>query len=1043
MQLKGLVKFFTVVLILISVYQLSFTFVVHHVQKGINAEATGWVAKNYKTPAEMYPNDKEQQVFYQDVLDSVFRARVQYIEDSTSDEVVYNTLIRKYTLPEAKAQELNLGLDLQGGMNVVMEVSLEGLIRSMSNNSPDPALNKALEMATQEKANSAADYITLFGQAWNKVKPANERLAPLFANAFEKDITYNSTDQQVLQAIRDESTGAIKRTYNVLQQRIDKFGVAQPEINLDLQKGIISVALAGVHNPQRVNNYLQATAKLEFWEVFQPDQDFENNVLKPMDVAVANFLSSNQAKAQIAADTTKKASVPGEKTSSSDTSGLGSLASLVKGNQSSDTTGGNSLNNLTQKNPLESLLHQPQEFGAIASVSISDTALWDRYLQIPAVKSTMPRNLKFLFGQVQKDPNTGIASKFIDIYAIKMPPGSDKPLLGGEHVVDAKEDIDQNGRAEISMTMDNVGAKIWAKMTAANVHKPIAIVLDNVVYSAPAPTEEITGGRSSITGNFTIQQAQDLANILKVGKLPAPAHIVQEQVIGPTLGHESIIAGAKSFIIAFILIFLMMLIYYNSAGWVANIALIFNLLFTVGVLAALGATLTMPGIAGLILAIGMAVDSNVIVFERIKEELVRGKGYFQAIHDGYKHSYPPVLDGHITSLLTAVILFYFGLGAVKGFATTQILGLLLSIFCGLLVSRMIEDFWTTKNRHFTYFTKLSKAIFRHRQFDFVRARRYTYFISAFVVIFGVASFFHGFNEGVEFSGGRSYTVRFDRPVSVEKVREVLKPYLGDYPVVKTVDEANQVNITTAYLIHEPGRNVDSLVERKLYEGLQTFLPAGTNFTTFDKRYKLSSQTVLPTISQDLKKGAVKAVIVALIVIFAYILLRFRRWQFSVGTILSLIHDSLVIIAVFSFFKNVVPFPMEINQDFIAAILTVIGYSMNDTVIVFDRIREYFHTLKGVDRNTVINKGINDTLSRTIMTSVAVFITLLVLFIFGGASTRGFAFAMLIGVITGTYSSIFVAAPVLVDFDRNNKLVTLEEAQVQAKKARLETVLAKK
>ncbi|MGH2642454.1 MAG: protein translocase subunit SecDF, partial [Chitinophagaceae bacterium] len=930
------------------------------------------------------------------------------------------------------------------GMNVVMEVSLEGLIRSMSNNSPDPALNKALDMATQEKANSAADYITLFGQAWEKLKPANERLAPLFANAFEKQITFNSTDQQVLNAIRVESRSAIKRTYNVLQQRIDKFGVSQPEINLDLDKGIISVALAGIHNPQRVNNYLQATAKLEFWEVFESNQDFANNVLKPMDEAVANYLASSTTKSATAADTTKKPVESQKEVSSSDTTGLGALATLVnKNHQAQDTGTSGALNNLTNKNPLESLLHQPQQYGAMASISMADTALWDRYIQIPAVRNAMPRNLKFLYGQVQKDPNTGIASKFIDIYAIKMPPGSDKPLLGGEHVVDARQDIDQNGRAEISMTMDNVGAKIWAKMTAANVHKPIAIVLDNVVYSAPAPTEEISGGRSSITGNFTIQQAQDLANILKVGKLPAPAHIVQEQIIGPTLGHESIIAGAKSFIISFILIFIMMLIYYNSAGWVANIALIFNLLFTVGVLAALGATLTMPGIAGLILAIGMAVDSNVIVFERIKEELVRGKGYFQAISDGYKHSYAPVLDGHITTLLTAIILFYFGLGAVKGFATTQILGLLLSLFCGLLISRMIEDYWTKKNRHFTYFTKLSKAIFRHAQFDFVKARRYTYFISGIVVIFGISSFFHGFNEGVEFSGGRSYTVRFDKPVSVEKIRETLKPYFGDYPVVKTVDEANQANITTAYLIHETGNNVDSLVESKLFEGLHDFLPAGTNYSTFDKRYKMSSQTVLPTISQDLKKGAVKAVIVALIVIFAYILLRFRRWQFSVGTILSLIHDSLVIIAVFSFLKNLVPFPMEINQDFIAAILTVIGYSMNDTVIVFDRIREYFHTLKGVDRNTVINKAINDTLSRTIMTSVAVFITLLVLFIFGGASTRGFAFAMLIGVITGTYSSIFVAAPVLVDFDRKNKLVTVEEAKAQAKQARLEEAIAKK
>lgn len=1046
MQLKGLVKFFTVVLILISLYQLSFTFIVHREEKKIDAQAASWVVDNYKTPEQLYPNDKEKQVFYQDHLDSLKRVRVQYIEDSTSDDIVYNTLIKKYTLPEAKAQELNLGLDLQGGMNVVMEVSLEGLIRSMANNSPDPALNRALDLATKTKANSAADYITLFGEAWEKVKPANERLAPLFANAKEKKINYNSTDQDVLNVIRSESRDAIKRTYIILQQRIDKFGVAQPEINLDLDKGIISVALAGVHNPERVRNYLQATAKLEFWETYEPNQEFASTVMQPMDKAIANYLSSASKNTTSQKDTSKAHAAASTDTSteaSADTSGLGSLANLVNKQNGQSDTGESSLNGLESNQPLEKILHQPQEYGAVGSVTISDTALFNRYLEIPSVKSVLPRTLKFLYGQEKKDPNTGIKSKYLDVYAIKMVPGSDKPRLGGEHVVDASQDMDQNGQPEISMAMDNVGAKIWAKMTAANVHKPIAIVLDNVVYSAPAPSEEISGGRSSITGHFTIQEAQDLSNILKTGVLPAPAHIVQEQVIGPTLGHESIMAGAKSFIISFILIFIMMLVYYNTAGWVANIALIANLLFTIGVLAALGATLTMPGIAGLILAIGMAVDSNVIVFERIKEELVRGKGYTQAITDGYKHSYAPVLDGHITTLLTAVILFYFGLGPVKGFATTQILGLLLSIFCGLLISRMIEDYWTKKNRHFIYFTNFSKRIFRHAQFDFVKARKYTYVISGFVLLFGIGSFFNKFREGVEFSGGRSYTVRFDKPVKVEDIGKSLNDVFGDYPVVKTVDVANQVNITTAYLIEQTDQNTDSLVEEKLFSGLKSYLPPGTDYASFDKRYKMSSQTVLPTISQDLKKGAVKAVIFALLAIFAYILLRFRRWQYSVGTIVSLLHDVLVIIAVFSFFKNIVPFPLEINQDFIAAVLTVVGYSMNDTVIVFDRIREYFHTLTGVDRNTVINKAINDTLSRTIMTSVAVFITLLVLFIFGGTSTRGFAFAMLIGVVTGTYSSIFVASPILVDFDRKHTLVTKEEQKLREKKARLETAVSEK
>lgn len=1038
MQFKGLVKVFTVVLILISLYQLSFTFVVRREEGKINAQVDKWMSANYKSPENQYPGDKVKQVMYADYLDSVKRERVQYVEDSTADKIVYNTLIKKYTLPDAKSQELNLGLDLQGGMNVVLEVSLEDLIRSMANNSTDPAFNRALQLATQRKANSAADYVSLFGQAWNEVKPAGGKLAILFSNAFEKRINFNSTDQQVLDEIRSESRSAIQRTYNVLRQRIDKFGVAQPEINLDLNKGIISVALAGVHNPERVRQYLQATAKLEFWETYQADQDFMTNVLQPMDAAVARALAPARQAAHAAdsaaADTTASSQA-------ADSAGLGSLANLVKnaGAPGGQDTG--AFSELASKSPLLTLLKAPQSYGAIASVSIGDTATLNRYLALPAVKNAMPRNLKFLYSAGKRA--AAQASRSIDIYAIKMVPGSQDPRLGGDHVVDARQDIDPNGRPEISMTMDNTGAKIWAKMTSENVSKPIAIVLDNVVYSAPAPSEEISGGRSSITGSFTVEEAQDLANILKTGKLPAPARIVQEQIIGPTLGRESIRAGAQSFIIAFVVIFILMLVYYNTGGMVANISLILNLFFTVGVLAALGATLTMPGIAGLILTIGMAVDTNVIIFERIKEEIVRGKGYTLAISDGYRHSYAPVLDAHITTLLTAVILLYFGLGPVKGFATTQILGILLSLFCGILISRMIEDYWTKKNRHFNYFTSFSRKVFQHAKVKFIEMRKYTYIISVILILLGISSFWHGFDEGVEFKGGRSYTVRFDRPVLVEDVSQALKPVFGDFPTVKTVDVNNQVNITTAYMIDATGGAVDSLVEHKLFEGLQQFLPPGTDYRTFDTQYKMSSQTVLPTISDDLKKGAVKATIFALLAIFAYILLRFRKWQYSVGTIVALAHDVLVTLAVFSYFRGIVPFKLEINQDFIAAILTVIGYSMNDTVIVFDRIREYFRELTGVDKITVINKAINDTLSRTIMTSLTVFLTLLILFIFGGETTRGFAFAMLIGVVVGTYSSIFIASPILVDLDRKNVLVTAEEARAHARKAQLASATAKK
>jgi SecD/SecF fusion protein len=541
------------------------------------------------------------------------------------------------------------------------------------------------------------------------------------------------------------------------------------------------------------------------------------------------------------------------------------------------------------------------------------------------------------------------------------------------------------------------------------------------VYSAPNVNEPITTGNSQISGSYSLKEAQDLSEILESGKLPAPAKIVQEQQVGPTLGKESIMGGGLSFFISFLVIFALMLLYFNTAGWVANIALILNLLFTVGILSALGFTLTAPGIAGLVLTIGMAVDTNVLIFERIKEELTKGKSYPLAVTDGYRRSLAPVLDGHITTLLTAIILAYFGLGPVLGFATTQIIGILLSLFCGILVSRLITDWYTNKNRHLEYFTGISRSIFQKAQFKFIEYRKFAYGLSAVIFVLGVASFFNGFDEGVEFAGGRSYTVKFDKPVNVEEVRNELKAVFGEAPIIKTVNSNNQLNITTSYKIKETGNNVDSLVEKMLFTGLAKQLPANVSFSEFETTYKQSSQTVLPTISDDLKAGATKATVIAMIVICLFIFVRFRDWRYSLGTIFALLHDVFVTLIIFSFARTIVPFPLEIDQHFIAAVLTVIGFSMNDTIIVYDRIREDSRLHPNLDNATVINKAINETLSRTIMTSLTVFLTILILFIFGGEVTKGFAFAMLVGVITGTYSSIFVAAPILVDFSKNKKL----------------------
>jgi SecD/SecF fusion protein len=563
--------------------------------------------------------------------------------------------------------------------------------------------------------------------------------------------------------------------------------------------------------------------------------------------------------------------------------------------------------------------------------------------------------------------------------------------------------------------MKGFGASIWSKMTEENVGKPIAIVLDNIVYSAPNVLGKIPDGTSSITGNYSQQEAADLANILKAGKLPAPAKIVQEQQVGPTLGSKAIAGGAKAFIISFVVIFLLMLVYYNTSGWIANIALILNLLFTVGILSGLGATLTAPGIAGLVLTIGMAVDTNVIIYERIKEELSRGKGYIPSINEGYKRSLPPVLDSHVTIFLTAAILFYFGLGPVKGFATTQMIGIILSLFCGILVSRWITEWFTNKKKHLEYFTGISKRIFKHAKFKFIEYRKVAYVISIIVLGLGIASYFNGFDEGVEFKGGRSYKINFGKKVDVEKVRDELRTaFGGESPIIKTIGDNSTLDITTSYMITASGQEVDSLVLTKLMTGLKNELPANLSYEKFDTEYKLESKTVLPTISDDLKSGAVKATLFAMLIIFLYIFIRFRDWRYSLGTIVALIHDVLVTLIVFSFARSIVPFPLEIDQHFIAAVLTVIGFSMNDTVIVFDRIREYNRLMPGSPRSEIINRAINDTLSRTIMTSLTVFLTILILFLVGGEVTKGFAFAMLVGVITGTYSSIFVAAPILVD-----------------------------
>lgn len=1000
MQLKGLVKFFTAALILISLYQLSFTFLVRNVEKA-------YTAKAFKQVKATHPEVKSTD-------DPLVQRRFEQLTDSLQGEKVVSLLFKKYTYQEAKAQELNLGLDLQGGMNVTLDVSLDELVRSLSNNPADPALNAAIAEANRQKANSQADFVTLFGQNYK-----GPNLASLFTKPGEKEITLSSTNEAVLKRIRSEATDAIGSTYNVLQKRIDKFGVSQPNVTLDKNRGIITVELAGVRNPDRVREFLQSTAKLQFFEMYTGDAAV-NEGIKKADEMLASALRGDVV------DTAKKAPATDTAVAATTTTDTAIKLSDVKsGTKSANDTG---FAAFEKEHPLFALFaNAPTREPMIGFIPKKNIAKFLELANSDIVKNALPIDAKLALGA--DDPATRFDPKVpVPVYVLKTVPGTSDARLEGEHITDAKMDFNpENGQPEVSMAMDPVGSQLWAKLTRDNAGKYLAVVLDDRVCSAPFNSKEITGGRTSISGGGNAEYYTDLANILKIGKLPAPAHIVQEQVVGPTLGAENIKSGMASLAIAFVVIFLLMLVYYNTGGIVANIALILNILFTVGILSALHATLTMPGIAGLVLTIGMAVDTNVIIFERIKEELSLGKGYQQAVADGYKRSYSPVLDGHITQLLTAIILFIFGLGPVRGFATTQIIGLLLSLFCGILVSRLVTDMWTSRERHFKYFTGLSKSIFRKAHFKFIEARKVTYIISGIVLALGIGSFINGFDYGVDFAGGRSYDIKFAQKHNVTEIREKLQPFFnGENPVVKTIGTDNTYNITTSYLIKETDTAATSRVRGKLYEGLKAggFIPASTTMGEFRTQYLGGSgqeRTVLPIISDDLKKGAVKATIISLLAIFFYILIRFRKWQYSLGTVISLLHDAAITLAVFSFLRGHVPFALEIDQHFIAALLTVIGFSMNDTVIVFDRVREYFRKSPGEGKKSVINRAINDTLSRTIMTSLTVFLVILILFIFGGPATRGFSFAMLIGVVTGTYSSIFVAAPILVDMDKSDSL----------------------
>ncbi|MBA3648343.1 MAG: protein translocase subunit SecDF [Chitinophagales bacterium] len=1036
MRGKGLITFFSIALILICLYQLSFNFVTSNAEKKAQNFAENSVLNGKSIGSALPANN----AVVKDSLLLQIRKKRQVYLDSISNQTIYNIGIAKYTYQDCKDQQLNLGLDLQGGMNVVLQVSIADLIKGLADNSTDPTFIKALELTKVKlRAQPEADFVTLFGQAWNEVAP-NGKLASVFSTRSNQDkIKFNSTNEEVLKFIKTEESGSFDRTFNILRSRIDKFGVTQPNITAQPTTGRIIVELPGVDNPKRVRKLLQASAILEFWETYD-NQDF-HPYLEAANTALKNHLSLSDTTAK--KDSSDNPLVNGglnasnnplqsvsdsDKSSELNASAIKDTGSLT--NKDTSATAAADAQRGAKDNPLFTIL-SPNLYQDPADNQVKwapspmvgkclgrDTARVNEYLQMDFIRANFPRDVKFLWSAKPYDAKNNV----YELYAIKKPVGTDKAPLEGDQVTSARQDVDLNGNQEVSMSMNNQGAKTWKIMTSKNINKYIAIVLDDYVYSAPKVNGEIPNGRSSITGGFSVDEAKDLANILQTGKLPAPASIIAEDVVGPSLGQESIQAGIRSIVIAFIAILVFMVLYYGSSGIISDIALFFNLFFIVGVLASLGATLTLPGIAGIVLTMGMAVDANVLIHERIKEELAKGKNLAKAVSDGHTKSYSAVFDTHLTTLITGLILAYFGLGPVLGYATTLNIGVIMTLFTAVFLAHLIFDWMLKRGMNIKFSTPVSRFNLTNLNIQFVNKRKYAYIISGTLAVIGLISIFtKGFDYGVDFSGGRSYIVQFDQDVTTESVKaELTNAFGGVAPEVKTYGANNKVKITTGYNVNETTSRADSIVNAKLFSGLQKFV-GNEDYDTFLKKNQLSSQVVGPSISADILHSAYKAILFSLIGIFLYILLRFRKWQFALGAIISLAHDVLMVMGAYSLLHGIVPFSLEVDESFVAACLTVMGYSVADTVIVFDRIREFLREHPLMDTKKTINDAINMTLNRTVITSSTVLLVLLILFIFGGDVIRGFSFALLLGISFGTYSSIFVATPIVVDLTRKKVL----------------------
>lgn len=998
MQNKGALKFLAIVLAIACAYQLSFTFVTRHVEKQAARYAAGDPVKE------------------QNYLDSV------------KSQPVYNLGFVKFNYKECKEKEINLGLDLRGGMNVMLEISVEDVVRALSNDSKDPVFNQALAQAREAQKSSTSDYITLFASAYEKVSDGGKLCYIFNTPELREVITPASTNEQVIRVLREQAEGAIANSFNVLRNRIDRFGVAQPNIQRLENSGRILVELPGVKEPERVRKLLQGTASLEFWATYEnneiyPALEQANALIRDLQAAgslagATDSVAKTTAEAILAADSTVAKTEAKEESSL-----LKELDSLAPQNKPAaevhDTSAMSAQYPLFAK--LQPIVDQQGQLGAgpVVGRALSfDTATVNRYLNLPQVKALLPRDVKLLWGIKASDPGETI----FDLYAIKANTRDGKAPLDGGVVTEAREEYSQHGAsAEVSMVMNAAGARSWARLTADNIGRSVAIVLDGYVYSAPRVNQEIEGGRSSITGNFTIQEAKDLANVLKSGKLPAPARIIQDTVVGPSLGQESINAGMMSFILAFILVLIYMIFYYNTAGLVAGIALICNLFFLLGVLVSFGAVLTLPGIAGIVLTMGMAVDANVIIYERVKEELRAGKGVALSLKEGFKNAMSAIIDGNLTTLITGIVLFIFGTGPVQGFATTLIIGILTSLFCAIFITRLIFTGMLNKGWKIRFSNKYTENFLSHTHIDFIKMRYVTYIISGVLILATVVSLAtRGLSYGVDFSGGRAFVVRFDRPVTANDVREALQPvFEGTSYEVKQFGKENQMRIVTQYKYDDAGDNVTAEIEGMLYQALSPLMAQKLTEDEFQTTQInpygiISSDKVGPSVAHDITVNSFIAVLFSLLAIGLYIILRFKRWQWGVGSVISLAHDAVITIGIFSLLYGLLPFNMEVDQSFIAAILTIIGYSINDKVVIFDRIREYQELYPKRNIRDNINNAINSTLARTVNTSGTTFVVLLAIFLFGGEVIRGFIFALMFGVLIGTYSSVFTATPIAYD-----------------------------